>query len=284
VTVHCSLSHTLQVRDLRTALLRMVGGRIERSAERRAAATIVFTSRLANLLARDVGCSVHVMRRGIDRQAFSVPDGVPFPDIPGRPRIVFVGRVVRHKGVETLVEAAARMRTPGAQIVLVGDGRDRPRVERLARRLGIADRVHVTGFVAHERVPAVLASADLLVLPSFYEELGTVLVEAMQVGLPTVASRVGGIPEVVEDGVTGLLVAPEDPAALAAAMDAVLSDPALARRLGANAIRNAPEYDLERVAGQVHGLYQQLVDENRVRHPRAAEPLARWPALSLWSG
>jgi glycogen synthase len=198
--------------------------------------------------------------------------------------VVFVGRVVRPKGVETLVEAAARMRTPGVQIVLVGDGRDRPRVEHLARRLGVAERVHVTDFVAHERVPAVLASADLLVLPSFYEELGTVLVEAMQVGLPAVASRVGGVPEVVEDGVTGLLVAPGDPAALAAAMDAVLVDPDLAGRLGANALRKAPEYDLERVAAQVHGLYQRLVDENRVRLPRSAEPLARRPGLSLWSG
>jgi glycosyltransferase involved in cell wall biosynthesis len=173
---------------------------------------------------------------------------------------------VRAKGVEALVAAAALMRTR-AQLLLVGDGPDRPRVERLARRLGIADRVHVTGFVPHERVPAVLASADLLVLPSFYEELGTVLVEAMQVGLPTVASRVGGIPEVVEDGVTGLLVAPRDPAALATAIDTVLSDPQLARRLGANALARAPEYDLERVGAQVHGLYRELVAAG-VRQPR----------------
>jgi glycogen(starch) synthase len=151
-----------------------------------------------------------------------------------------------------------RLRTPGARVVLVGDGPDRGRVERLARRLGVEDRVEVTGFVPHERVPSALGAADVLVLPSFYEELGTVLVEALHAGLPVVASRVGGIPELVEDGITGLLVAPRDPAGLAGAIDAVLGDPVLARRLAANAARRAPEYDLERVAPQVHALYLRL--------------------------
>jgi glycosyltransferase involved in cell wall biosynthesis len=267
VTVHCSPSHTLAVSNPRTALLRGLGGWIERRGERRAAATIVFTSRLADRLGQGPGSpSVHVMRRGIDRGLFVEPGEVPFPEIPGHPRVVFLGRVVRAKGVETLVEAAARVQAPGMQLVLVGDGPDRARVERMAQELGVADRVHVTGFIPHEQVPAVLASADLLVLPSFYEELGTVLIEAMQVGLPVVASRVGGIPEVVEDGVTGLLVTPGDPAELATAIDAVLSDGDLARRLGANAARRAPDYDLECVGAQVHELYERLADEWAARN------------------
>ncbi|MEA2271016.1 MAG: hypothetical protein QOC64_3626, partial [Solirubrobacteraceae bacterium] len=273
VTVHCSLAHTLAVGDARTAILRLVGGAIERCAERRAAATLVYTSRLADLLAHDPGCrSVRVMRRGVDPRPFADALDGAFPEIPGRPRVVFVGRLVTAKGVDTLVQAAARMRTPGAQVLLVGDGPERARVERSARRLGIGDRVHVTGFIAHERVPSVFASADLLVLPSRYEELGTVLIEAMQARLPVVASRVGGIPEVVEDGVTGLLVAPGEPAALAWAIDTVLADGELARRLGENAGRRAPRYELDRVATEVHDLYRGLAGAWAARHPGAAAP------------
>ena len=273
VTVHCSPSYTLQARDLRTAILRTLGGRIERRTERRAAATLVYTSRLADRIAREVGGPVHVISRGVDRRAFSTAVGAAFPEFAARPRVIFLGRIVRAKGVDALVEAAARIATRGAEFLLVGDGPDRRRVERLARRAGVAERVHVTGFVAHERVPSVLASADLLVLPSLYEELGTVLVEAMQVGLPTVASRVGGIPEVVEHGVTGLLVAPGDPAALAAAIDAILSQPDLARRLGENARRRAPKYDLQRVGAQVHALYHRLVDDERSGTHSGGAPL-----------
>jgi glycogen(starch) synthase len=128
---------------------------------------------------------------------------------------VFMGRLAPQKGVSTLVAAAGLLKTPGAQVLLVGDGPERPVLEREVRRLGIAERVHLLGFVSHERVPAVLAHADLLVLPSVYEELGTVLLEAMWVGLPIVASRRGGIPDVIDDGVNGVLLPPGDPRALA---------------------------------------------------------------------
>jgi glycosyltransferase involved in cell wall biosynthesis len=266
LTIHCSLAHTLAVDGLHTAILRGLGGRIERAAHRRAAATIVFTSRIASRIERaDGGASLHVIRRGIDRRVFAAPGPDPLPHLPAGPRVVFLGRVVRAKGVETLVEAASRLRTPGAQVVLVGDGPERQRVERLARRLGVADRVHVTGFLGHEHIPAVLATARLLVLPSLYEELGTVLIEAMQAGVPVVASRVGGIPETVEDGVSGLLVAPRDARGLAAAIDAVLADPAMGRGLAAAAGRHAEEYDLDRVGEQVHALYEQLAAERAAR-------------------
>jgi len=259
LTVHCSPTHTLRAHDGRTALVRGLGGWLERRTERRAAMTLVYTDRLADRLARMPRCGpVQVMRRGIDAAAFAAPESGAFPERPGRPRVVFLGRVVRAKGVDTLVEAAARLRTPGADVVIVGDGPDRTRIEALARGLGVADRVHVTGFVGHERVPSILASADLLVLPSRYEELGTVLVEAMHAGLPVVATRVGGIPEVVADGVTGLLVASADPSALAAAIDAVLSDPALAGRMRESARRRALLYDLEHVGAAVHALYERL--------------------------
>jgi glycogen(starch) synthase len=286
VTVHASPTHTVQVRDARTALIRALGGPIERWGQRRAAVTIVLTERLADRLAPQLGRDrVRMMRRGIDRRAFTDPGPDPFPHLRGRPRVVFVGRIVAAKGVATLVEAAARLATPGVQVVIVGDGPDRPRVERAARSLGVAERVHITGFVPHERVPAVLAAADLLVLPSFYEELGTVLIEALQAGLPCVATRVGGIPEAVDDGETGLLVAPGDPAALARAIDAVLGDGELAARLAAGARRRAPDYDWTSVVARVHELYEELVPARRPAAigPRRGSPADRlsrrlWPA------
>jgi glycogen synthase len=284
VTVHASPAHTVRARDLRTALVVALGGPTERWAERRAAATIVLTERLAARVAPAAGRErVRVMRRGVDRSAFANPGPDPFPALPGRPRVVFLGRLARSKGVDTLMAAAARLRTSGAQIVLVGDGPARRDVEAARRRLGLDGRVHVTGFVPHHRTPAVLASADLLVLPSVYEELGTVLVEALQAGVPAVATNVGGIPEVVEHGRTGLLVEPGDPAALAEAIDAVLGAPELAARMAAAARERAPEYDWERVADEVRALY----DEVAARAPAA--PPARRPrspgdrlAARLW--
>jgi glycosyltransferase involved in cell wall biosynthesis len=260
LTIHCSLAHTLRVCDVRTAILRTLGGWIERQGERRAAATLVYTSLLADRLARDAGRpAAHVVRRGIDARLFAGRDGAdPLPQLGDRPRVVFVGRMVRQKGVHVLAAAAARLRTPGARVVYVGDGPERTRVERDAERLGVADRVHVTGFVPHERVPDFLASADVLVLPSLYEELGTVLVEALHAGVPTVASRTGGIPEVVQDGVTGLLVEPGDPGALARAIDTVLGDPTLAASMRANALARAGAYDLSTVADEIHLLYARV--------------------------
>jgi glycosyltransferase involved in cell wall biosynthesis len=283
MTVHCSPSYTLRGRDPRTALLRSFGGLLERRGARRAAVTLVYTERMAGRLREHAGAtSVRVMHRGVDHAAFAASSDGAFPDIPGRPRVVFIGRLVRQKGVRTLVEAAGRMRTPGAQMVIVGDGPDRAEVESLALRLGVAHRVHVTGFVPHERVPAVFASADVLVLPSLYEELGTVLVEAMHAGRPVVASRVDGIPEVVEDGVTGLLVAPGDAGALAQAVDRVLGDDALARRLAANAMSRAPDYDLERVGASVHELYEELAGPARRRAAGAGGPSATDAGRAPW--
>jgi 2-deoxystreptamine N-acetyl-D-glucosaminyltransferase/2-deoxystreptamine glucosyltransferase len=200
---------------------------------------------------------VHVIPSGVDARRFAPPGTDPVPDLP-RPRILYVGRLATQKGVRTLLEAVPLLRCRQARLLLVGDGPLRAKLERQAARLGLAGRVCVTGFVPHAQVAAYLHHADLLVLPSVYEELGSVLVEAMQAGLPVVASAVGGIPEVVADGVTGRLVPPGDPAPLAAAIDEVLGDPGLAHRLGEAARARAPAYHWERLAEQVLDVYRTL--------------------------
>lgn len=252
MTIHCSLRHTLVVTGVRSAFLRIVGGALETMTERRAAAVITLTERLA----------VAIGRSGVPPQRiYTIPSGVPLAQFGGssaaaklpRPAVVHVGRLHPQKGVETLVRATARL--SGIQLILVGDGPERAAVQRLAAKLGVADRVHITGFVPHSRVAEFLAGADIVALPSRYEELGTALIEAMAVGCPIVASRVGGIPELVRDGVDGLLVPPCDDAALAATISRLLHDPPLAASLARSARARAVPYDWCRLARRVLAVY-----------------------------
>jgi glycogen(starch) synthase len=257
LTVHMSLLHTLVITDFRSAILKAFGGPIERWGELSADAVLVITPRLARILLSE-GVEedrVHVVPPGVNPALFTGPFEDPYPSI-GRPRVVFIGRLAPQKGVQTLVEAARLLRVPGIQVLLVGDGPQRPTLEREVRRLGISDMVHFFGFVSHERVPAILAHADLLVLPSLYEELGTILLEAMWAGVPIVASRTGGIPEIIDDAVNGLLVSPGDSEALARAIDRLLSSPDLAYRLGEAARERAKGYDWEVLAERVLEIYR----------------------------
>jgi glycogen(starch) synthase len=255
VTVHCSVAHTLRGGSVRAQVLRIVGGWIERSSLRRADDVVVLTGRTAASLRADGVDPERIVTipSGFDPSLFAAARGDVFPGVP-RPRIGYVGRLAPQKRVDRLVEAFGRMREP-ASLVVVGDGPDRERVHGLAAGL---PRVHLSGFVEHTAVPAVLASLDVLVLPSAYEEMGSVLTEAMASGLPVVANDVGGIPEVVRDGQTGLLVPPEDVAALAAALDRLAADPGLRARLSAGARARAAEYAWPRLAARVAAVYARV--------------------------
>jgi glycosyltransferase involved in cell wall biosynthesis len=183
--------------------------------------------------------------------------------IPG-PYILFVGRLASNKGLLPLTNAFAVVAKahPDATLVLVGeDGGMRPAVEAAAGRLGLAGRVRVLGHVEGDSLLAdAYRDARLTVLPSEYEAFGLVLLESLAQGTPVVASRVGGIPEFVPDGQAGLLVAPNDVAALADAMDRVWTDDSLARRLGAYG-RDAvvPQYTWGRLVDRLEGLYREVV-------------------------
>jgi glycogen(starch) synthase len=259
LTVHTSLHHTLAVSDLRSAVLKTLGGQIERWGEHSAEAVLVITPRLSKLLISDGAAEnrIHVIPPGVNPSLFEGPFEDPFSGV-GRPRVLFVGRLAPQKGVDTLVAAAGLLKDPCAQVLLVGDGPERKALERETERLGVGDRLHFVGFVTHDRLPAAMAHADVLVLPSLYEELGTVLLEAMQAGLPIVASETGGIPDVIEDGVNGLLVPPGDPEALARGIDRILSDGDLARRLSEGAQERGKDYDWEVLAERVLRVYQGL--------------------------
>ncbi len=230
----------------------------------------------------------HLERRiGRRNQFVVIPSGVNLPALRAQapPReearrrlgvsadcqlLIGVGRLVPIKGFDVLVRAlpAIVKEAPAARLCLVGDGPDRPPLEAEARALGVADRVMLAG--AHGQVAPFLAAADLLVAPSRNEGLGKSLVEAMALGLPVVATRVGGIPAVVADGETGSLVPPDDPPALARAVGALLKDPELRRRAGEAGRRRAEQFSLAAMESRLLGLYGELCARKGLPWPRAS--------------
>jgi glycosyltransferase involved in cell wall biosynthesis len=185
---------------------------------------VIYTSEADR--ARDGRGRSSVIELGIDLERFRVEPR------PHEGRVVgTVARLAEQKGQRTLVEAAPLVleRHPDARFVIVGDGELRDELEQLARGLPFEFRG------LRDDVPAQLAEMDVFAFPSLFEGLCLAVIEAQAAGVPVVATPVGGIPENVRDGETGLLVPPRDPAALAAAINALLSDPERARRLAERA-------------------------------------------------
>ena len=211
---------------------------------------------------------VRVIRNGIDTREYA-PD--PDTDVlakygvdPGRPYVIFVGRVTRQKGLPVLLRAAAGL-DPRAQLVLCAGQADTPElaaeVDGLVSGLtGNRSGVRlISGMLAKREIIQLLSHARVFACPSVYEPLGIVNLEAMACGAAVVASRVGGIPEVVADDETGLLVPAGDPDTLAAALNALLRDRDLAAAMGARGrARAAAEFDWSAIAAQTVALYRGL--------------------------
>jgi glycosyltransferase involved in cell wall biosynthesis len=157
--------------------------------------------------------------------------------------LLFVGRLRIRKGVEVLLEALRELRgrVPGAALRIAGDGEHRAALERKAAELGLGSAVSFLGTRDGPQVRALLRGAAALVVPSIYEGMPLVVLEAMEAGVPVVASAVSGIPEVVVGGETGWLVPPESPEALAGALEEVLNGLPEARRRGEAGRRRVEE-------------------------------------------
>ncbi len=171
-----------------------------------------------------------------------------------------VGRLTRQKGHRHLFEAlASSPALADVQLLVIGGGEDRDALERDAIAKGLSARVHFLG--VRRDVGNLLAAMDVFVLPSLWEGLPLALVHAMGAGVPVVASRVAGVPEVVDDGRTGLLVPPSDAPALGAALTRMFEDPALRERLGRDACLSVlPRFGVDRYVESMTSLYDTLLE------------------------
>jgi len=195
---------------------------VERALARRATRIIAITESLARFQVERVGlpaAKVEVIHYGLDDLPQAWGENPPDPLSPDARLVLCICRLEPQKGVDVAIRALREI--PGAQLVVLGEGPQRGELEQLARELDVP--VYLPGRVPD--VAAWLRRADLLVHPVRWEGFGLALLEAMLASLPVVATKVSSIPEIVVDGETGLLIPPDDPGALAAAVNRVLADP-----------------------------------------------------------
>lgn len=216
-----------------------------------------------------------VVPSGVEADAFAVATGAR---VSARQRyglpddacvLVVVGALEARKGHAVLLEALATLRAARIRVLCAGEGSQRDALIAHSASLGLGDVVRWLGHV--EDVAALLAAADVAVMPSHHEGLGVAALEAMAAGLPVIASAVGGLPDAVVDGETGILVPPGDPQALAAAIARVCGDSDLAPRLGAAGARRVREhFTMAGMAAQTLDVYRRLAGKDDGRSGQTA--------------
>jgi glycosyltransferase involved in cell wall biosynthesis len=247
--------------------------------------TLIYDQLLARLSDRLIACSasvrqhiaekaeipeeqIELLLNGVELDRFAArldPDAMKAElGIPSNSKVVgVVGRISEQKAQDDFIRAARIIEQdePETVFLIVGAANDPALLERLQRltiELGVDEKVRFVGHVTD--MPRIYAALDVLVLPSRWEGFGLVLVEAMAAGKPIVATRVGGIPEVVVDGETALLVPPSDPAAIAAAVVSLLTDPERARAMGRCGVERAGLFAWKHAADRLDDLYSRLLN------------------------
>ena len=208
-------------------------------------------------------------RLGVPKERVRIiPNGVEVTTLaalqttqPVAHRIVTVARLSWEKGLDVLLQALTLVRAQIADVslVIVGDGPLRASLEQQVDRLGLRAAVTLRGKLPHKEALQEIALGELFVCPSLAEGLGIVFLEAQALGVPVIGTRVGGIPDVIEDGVTGLLVAPQDAPALAQAMTRLLEDRTLAKPLVDRATTRLQRFDWSVIADEMDQVYRSLL-------------------------
>ena len=242
----------------------------------KAAVLLVANERTRRALPRGVaGEVVELTENGVDLEMFRPAETSETPSRSLRPKFAFVGRLIEWKGVDLLLEATARaLRRHDLELHIVGDGAIRPRLETLAAELGLGARVTFHGFIAQDQCARVLAGFDALVLPSLYECGGAVVLEAMAMGLPVIATKWGGPADYLDEA-GGMLVEPSGRErfieGIADAMVELAQSPMLRHKLGqAGRARVLAEFDWERKIDRILEIYARaarcaLADPSRLR-------------------
>ena len=233
---------------------------VERALARRATRIIAITESLARFQVERVGlpaAKVEVIHYGLDDLPQAWGENPPDPLSPDARLVLCICRLEPQKGVDVAIRALREI--PGAQLVVLGEGPQRGELEQLARELDVP--VYLPGRVPD--VAAWLRRADLLVHPVRWEGFGLALLEAMLASLPVVATKVSSIPEIVVDGETGLLVPPDNPEALAAAINEVLADPSGYGGRGRERARD--EFSVAKMADRTLAVYETALNRTSPR-------------------
>ncbi len=210
----------------------------------------------------------NIIPNGIDTQHFS-PNVAPIDELcDGKLNILFVGRLEKRKGADYLLKAYQRVKhdIPNSRLIIVGPGTKlRDKYEKQVKKYDLKD-VIFAGHTSHEELPRYYKTADVFCAPATgWESFGIVLLEAMAVGKPIVASDIDGYASILTHGAEGLLVPPKDDKSLAQALISLLNDEKLRQEMGAKGILKAKEYDWENVARRVEGLYREILSAPQKR-------------------
>ncbi len=277
--------HTLGVMKQRVAHLpgeaegdyRQEGERqVLRLADRIVAATPAELAQLQWLYQADTS-KVVVIPPGVDtRRFYPMPpdEAKEFIGVPPCDRmLLFVGRIEPLKGIDTLIKAIALMQSEGVYVCLTVIGGDADsdseiptaemsRLKAMCEEAGVTDLVTFLGKRSQDTLPYYYCASEAVVVPSYYESFGMVALEAMACGVPVVASQVGGLAFLVQDGVTGFTVPVDDPQALADRLTRLICDPELRDKLGKQASAVAADYAWEKIAARIVDLYDQVLRES----------------------
>jgi glycosyltransferase involved in cell wall biosynthesis len=272
LTIHCSILGTYHPMHHLDRLLVPWARRIERSVVGGAAHTIALTPRSYGVMVQanyTKPGSISIVPDSVDVGHFraqATPEKVArfaerFKLPEDRPIVTYVGRVAREKGWRHLLEMAERLAGRRVHFMVCGDGNECDLLREGIRERGLADRFTVTGYLPIDDIPLALANSQVLVLPSVHEEFGGVLIEAMAMGVPSVAFAVGGVPHVQRDGVTGLLVEPESVLGLCTAVERLLDDPELARHMGQASLAHVEKsFSLAAACRKLNDIYQRVAE------------------------
>jgi glycosyltransferase involved in cell wall biosynthesis len=208
--------------------------------------------------------NMQIIMNGADLRRFS--PGLESCSKYGEQMVFACRQLVPRKGIRFLIMAAGELKAefPELQTVIAGDGMERPELEQLTAELGLFDRVHLIGWVPNDELPSYYRSSIFSVIPSLEEGFGIPAAEAMGCGIPVIATDAGGLPEVVEDGVTGYVVPKGDARALSAAMRKLLQDAALRRQMGrAGRKRALAQFDWLITAKSMENMYRNILEQRK---------------------
>ncbi len=253
-----------------THVRRLLNSTLSRRILRRADAVTTISRDLQDRIRDVAGIEAELIHCGVDTDAITPPKKKADRETlkeklrldPAKTHVLSVGRLIARKNYPLLIEAFAAIAAehPDADLVIVGEGPQHAALTALAAKLGVADRVHLAGFVDADTLVDLYRAADVFAMASLHEGQCCTILEAMAAGAPVVATDAGGIPDSVVAEETGLLVPPGNTKAFAAALAALLADAKKRKKMGrASRERTVDVFDWQRIAGQTKILYERLV-------------------------